>query len=140
MSPHWRSGRRRRRGAARGPPERAGRGVIIAKAGGVLAGLPLPAAVFAAVEGSRVWRPLVEDGDRVAAGDRVAGVEGTLASILCGERVALNYLTHLSGVATAAAAVVRALAGTGCRLRGTRKTIPGLRGLPKYAARVGGGT
>jgi len=129
------------------PPEQAGRGVIIAKAEGVLAGLPLAAAVFAAVDGSLVWRPLVEDGDRVSADDRVASVDGPLSSLLRGERVALNYLTHLSGVATAAAAVVRALEGSavpagrqGCRLRDTRKTIPGLRALEKYAVRMGGGT
>ena len=122
------------------PPEQAGRGVVIAKAEGVLAGLPLAAAVFAAVDGSPVWRPHTEDGRPVSPGDRAASVEGPLSSILRGERVALNYLTHLSGVATAAAAVVRALAGTGCRLRDTRKTIPGLRALEKYAVRVGGGT
>jgi nicotinate-nucleotide pyrophosphorylase (carboxylating) len=100
----------------------------------------MAAAVFAAVDGSLVWRPHTEDGRPVSPGDRAASVEGPLASILRGERVALNYLTHLSGVATAAAAVVRALAGTGCRLRDTRKTIPGLRALEKYAVRVGGGT
>ncbi len=122
------------------PAEQAGRGVIIAKAEGVLAGLPLAAAVFAAVDGSLIWRPHREDGRPVSPGDRVASVEGPLASLLRGERVALNYLTHLSGVATAAAAVVRALAGTGCRLRDTRKTIPGLRTLQKYAVRAGGGT
>jgi len=122
------------------PPEQAGRGVIIAKAEGVLAGLPLAAAVFAAVDGSLVWRPHTEDGRPVSPGDQVATIEGPLSSLLRGERVALNYLTHLSGVATAAAAVVRALAGTGCRLRDTRKTIPGLRALEKYAVRMGGGT
>ena len=122
------------------PPEQAGRGAIIAKAEGVLAGLPLAAAVFAAVDGSLVWRAHSEDGQTLSPGDVVAGVEGPLASLLRGERVALNYLTHLSGVATAAAAVVRALDGTGCRLRDTRKTIPGLRALQKYAVRTGGGT
>jgi nicotinate-nucleotide pyrophosphorylase (carboxylating) len=76
----------------------------------------------------------------VSPGDRVATIEGPLGSLLRGERVALNYLTHLSGIATAAAAVVRALEGTGCRLRDTRKTIPGLRALQKYAVRIGGGT
>ncbi len=122
------------------PPEQAGRSVIIAKAEGVLAGLPLAAAVFAAVDGSLVWRLHTEDGRPVAPNDRVASVDGPLASILRGERAALNYLTHLSGVATAATAVVRALAGTGCRLRDTRKTIPGLRAMEKYAVRTGGGT
>jgi nicotinate-nucleotide pyrophosphorylase (carboxylating) len=122
------------------PPEQAGRGVIIAKAEGVIAGLPLAAAVFAAADGSLVWRAHTDDGQAVSPGDRVATVEGPLASILRGERAALNYLTHLSGVATAAAAVVRALSGSGCRLRDTRKTIPGLRTVEKYAVRMGGGT
>jgi len=122
------------------PPEQGGRGVIIARAEGVLAGLPLAAAVFAAVGPALVWRPHTEDGRPVVPGDRVATIEGRLASILRGERVALNYLTHLSGVATAAAAVVRALEGSGCRLRDTRKTIPGLRALQKYAVGTGGGT
>jgi len=126
--------------AALVPPEQAGRGAIIAKAEGMLAGLPLAAAVFAAVDGSLVWRAHSEDGRTVSPGDVVAGVEGPLASILRGERVALNYVTHLSGVATATAAVVRALEGTPCRLRDTRKTIPGLRALEKYAVRMGGGT
>jgi len=122
------------------PPEQAGRGVIIAKAEGILAGLPLAAAVFAAVDRSLAWRPHSEDGRPIAPGDHVASIEGPLGSILRGERVALNYLTHLSGVATATAAVVRALDGTGCRLRDTRKTVPGLRALQKYAVRAGGGT
>ena len=122
------------------PPEQRGRGVVIAKAEGVLAGLPLAAAVFAAVDPALAWRPHTEDGRPVSPGDRVASVEGPLSSILRGERVALNYLSHLSGVATATAAVVRALGGTGCRLRDTRKTVPGLRALQKYAVRVGGGT
>jgi len=89
------------------PPEQAGRGVVIAKAEGVLAGLPLAAAVFAAVDGSLVWRPHTEDGRPVSPGDQVATIEGPLSSLLRGERVALNYLTHLSGVATAAAAGLR---------------------------------
>ncbi|HEU4760018.1 MAG TPA: carboxylating nicotinate-nucleotide diphosphorylase [Dehalococcoidia bacterium] len=126
--------------AALVPPDQRGRGVILAKAEGVLAGLPVAQAVFAAVDPSLAWRPLKRDGDAVSPGDTVAALEGALSSILRGERVALNFLTHLSGVATATAAVVRALQGTGCRLRDTRKTIPGLRALEKYAVRMGGGT
>ena len=96
--------------------------------------------VFAAAGASLAWRAEQEDGHRLSPGDRVVTIEGSLASILRAERTALNYLTHLSGIATATAAVVRALEGTGCRLRDTRKTIPGLRALEKYAVRVGGGT
>ncbi len=126
--------------AALVPEEQTGRGVIIAKAAGVIAGLPMAGAVFQAMDPSLEWRPLVEDGARVAPGDRVAGVAGPLASILRAERVALNYLQRLSGVATAAARFVAELEGTGARLRDTRKTTPGLRTLEKYAVRAGGGT
>ncbi|MCH7576932.1 MAG: carboxylating nicotinate-nucleotide diphosphorylase [Chloroflexi bacterium] len=126
--------------AALVPPDQTGRALIIAKAEGVLAGLPIVRAVFTAVDTALVWKPSLEDGHRLSSGDRVVTIEGSLSSILRAERTALNYLTHLSGVATATAAVVRALEGTGCRLRDTRKTIPGLRALEKYAVRVGGGT
>ena len=126
--------------AALVPDDQTGSGLIIAKAEGVLAGLPIARAVFATVDTALVWKPSLEDGHRLSPGDRVVTIEGSLASILRAERVALNYLTHLSGVATATAAVVRALEGTGCRLRDTRKTIPGLRALEKYAVRLGGGT
>ena len=125
--------------AALVPEGQTGRAVIIAKAEGILAGLPIARAVFLATDPSLAWRADQEDGHRLSPGDRVATIEGSLASILRAERVALNYLTHLSGVATATAAVVRALEGTGCRLRDTRKTIPGLRTLEKYAVRLGGG-
>ncbi len=126
--------------AALVPDEQGGRAAIVAKGRGVLAGLPVAEAVFAVVDGSLVWRPTQRDGDRLSEGDRVADVEGSLAAILRGERVALNYLSCLSGVATATAAVVEVLQGTGCRLRDTRKTAPGLRSLEKQAVRMGGGT
>jgi len=126
--------------AALVPPDQHGRAVVLAKAEGVLAGLPLAEAAFAAVDARLTWKALKADGDALRPGDRVAEIDGALASILRGERAALNFLTHLSGVATATAEVVRALDGTGCRLRDTRKTIPGLRLLEKYAVRMGGGT
>ncbi len=110
--------------AALVPEDQTGRGLIIAKAEGILAGLPIARAVFAAAAASLAWKPSLEDGHRLSSGDRVVTIEGSLSSILRAERVALNYLTHLSGIATATAAVVRALEGTGCRLRDTRKTIP----------------
>jgi len=124
------------------PPEQMGKGVIVAKAEGVLAGLPVAEAVFKAVDPSLAWSApggLVAEGARLSPGEAVAEVEGSLAAILRAERVALNYLTHLSGVATAAARLVEAIAGTPCRLRDTRKTTPGLRTLEKYAVRIGGG-
>jgi nicotinate-nucleotide pyrophosphorylase (carboxylating) len=125
--------------AALVPPELRGRAVIVAKAEGVLAGLPMAEAVFKALDSSLAWRPLAAEGTRLSPGQAVAEVEGPLAAILRAERVALNYLTHLSGVATATARLVEAIAGTHCGLRDTRKTTPGLRTLEKYAVRIGGG-
>jgi nicotinate-nucleotide pyrophosphorylase (carboxylating) len=125
--------------AALVPPEQKGRGVIIAREEGVLAGLPMAEAVFKAIDPSLHWRPLAAEGSRLSPGQELARIEGHLAAILRGERVALNYLTHLSGVATATARLVVAVAGLPVRIRDTRKTTPGLRTLEKYAARMGGG-
>ena len=125
--------------AALVPPEQKGRGVIIAREEGVLAGLPMAEAVFMAVDPSLQWRPLAAEGNRLSPGQEVVRIEGPLAAILQGERVALNYLTHLSGVATATARLVAAIAGLPVGIRDTRKTTPGLRTLEKYAVRVGGG-
>jgi len=121
------------------PPEQKGRGVIIARQEGVLAGLPMAEAVFKAVDPSLQWQPLAAEGGRLSPGQEVARIEGPLTAILRGERVALNYLTHLSGVATATARLVAAIAGLPAGIRDTRKTTPGLRTLEKYAVRLGGG-
>jgi nicotinate-nucleotide pyrophosphorylase (carboxylating) len=121
------------------PEEQRGRASIIAKAPGVIAGLTAARVVFDAADATLAWKPLVEDADRVSPGDVVATLEGSLASILRGERVALNFLGHLSGIATATASVVAEIRQTNCKLRDTRKTLPGLRALQKYAVRVGGG-
>jgi nicotinate-nucleotide pyrophosphorylase (carboxylating) len=122
------------------PAGRRGRAVIVARAAGIVAGLDVARAAFEACDPTLRWRQALSDGQPLSPGDRIATVEGALAPILRAERVALNFLTHLSGVATAADAVVRALEGTGCRLRDTRKTLPGLRALQKYAVVAGGGT
>jgi nicotinate-nucleotide pyrophosphorylase (carboxylating) len=125
--------------AALVPPEQKGRGVIIARQEGVLAGLPMAEAVFKAVDPSLQWRPLAAEGSRLSPAQEIVRIEGPLAAILRGERVALNYLTRLSGVATATARLVAAIAGLPVGIRDTRKTTPGLRTLEKYAVRVGGG-
>jgi nicotinate-nucleotide pyrophosphorylase (carboxylating) len=122
------------------PPDQTGRAAITAQAEGVLAGLPLAEAAFAQVDPKLKWGALKAEGDRISPGDAVARVEGSLASILRAERVALNFLAHLSGIASMVGAVVILLEGSECRLRDTRKTTPGLRALEKYAVRVGGGT
>jgi len=121
------------------PSDQQGRGVIVAKREGVIAGLPMAAAVFEAMDPSIRFQTLVQDGAKVVAGQEVAVVEGPLASILAAERTALNYLQRLSGIATLTARFAEELAGTGVVLRDTRKTTPGLRTLEKYAVRVGGG-
>ncbi len=114
-------------------------GTMIAKAAGVISGLVVAGAVFARVDPAIRWRPLVVDGAHVAEGDVIAEVSGPARSVLGGERVALNLLQRLSGVATLTARYVAAVAGTSARIVDTRKTTPGLRALEKAAIRHGGG-
>ncbi|RJL22559.1 L-aspartate oxidase [Bailinhaonella thermotolerans] len=111
---------------------------VVARADGVVAGLAVAAAVFDRVGGSRA-EALVKDGDRVRRGDVLMTVTGRTRDLLTAERTALNLLTHLSGIATLTRRWVDAVAGTNARIRDTRKTLPGLRALEKYAVRCGGG-
>jgi nicotinate-nucleotide pyrophosphorylase (carboxylating) len=120
-------------------PEQRGRGEIVCKATGVVAGLPVAEAAFGALDASVRFASLVADGTPVGPGDVLARAEGPLASILSGERVALNFLQRLSGIATATRLLVDAVAGTNARIYDTRKTTPGLRALERYAVRAGGG-
>lgn len=119
-------------------PEQRGRGVILAKAPGVIAGLDFAAESFRLLDSDIKWSASAVDGQTVSPGLQVATVEGALGSLVRSERTALNFLTHLSGIASAASEVVRLLEGTRCRLRDTRKTTPGLRLAEKYATQVGG--
>jgi nicotinate-nucleotide pyrophosphorylase (carboxylating) len=121
------------------PPDQRGRGVFLAKDDGVLAGLPLVEAAFAALDGSIHVKSLLQDGARLERGAHIAHVEGPLAGILSAERVALNFLQRLSGTATLTRQVVDAVAGLPVRIVDTRKTTPGLRALERYAVQVGGG-
>jgi nicotinate-nucleotide pyrophosphorylase (carboxylating) len=121
------------------PAELEARGTMIAKAAGVISGLAVAGEVFYRIDPAVVWRPLLEDGDPIAPGVAIAEVAGWARSILAGERVALNLLQRLSGVATMAARYVAAVEGTGARIVDTRKTTPGLRALEKAAIRHGGG-
>ena len=121
------------------PPEQRGRGVFLAKEDGVVAGLPVVAAAFHALDPSIRLSAELQDGSAVEPGSVIATVEGPLAPILSAERVALNFLQRLSGVATATRALVDAVAGLDVRIVDTRKTTPGLRALERYAVRVGGG-
>ena len=122
-------------------PDLAGRARVEARESFVVAGLPVAAACFEEVGGpSLKWFPELVDGDRVEAKAILARVDGPLASILTGERVALNLLQRLSAIATLTSRFVEAIAGTEARIVDTRKTTPGLRALEKYAVRVGGGS
>jgi nicotinate-nucleotide pyrophosphorylase (carboxylating) len=113
---------------------------LVARVPGTIAGVPLALAVFDLVGEGRVGATVVAgDGDRVDRGDVVISASGPTRDLLTAERTALNVLGHLSGIATHTAAWVDAVAGTGARIRDTRKTIPGLRRLEKYAVRCGGG-
>jgi nicotinate-nucleotide pyrophosphorylase (carboxylating) len=106
---------------------------------GVVAGVDVAVAVFQAVVKDLEVLDRVADGSRVEPGRPVLVVRGPVRGLLTAERTALNLVCHLSGVATVTAAWVAAVAGTGCRIRDTRKTLPGLRELEKYAVRCGGG-
>ncbi len=125
--------------AATVPAAARGRADLVARAPGVVAGLPVAAAVFALTSADLDCAELAADGDRVAAGQPVLSVTGPVRAILTAERTALNLVCHLSGVATLTRQWADAVAGTRAAIRDTRKTTPGLRALEKYAVRCGGG-
>jgi nicotinate-nucleotide pyrophosphorylase (carboxylating) len=125
--------------AATVPADAVAVAAFVAREPGVLAGLPAARAVLDEVVGTYDVLDTRADGDRLAAGDAALTVRAPVRGLLTAERTALNLLCHLSGVATATAAWVEAVAGTGARIRDTRKTLPGLRLLEKYAVRCGGG-
>ncbi|GAA5157648.1 carboxylating nicotinate-nucleotide diphosphorylase [Ornithinimicrobium tianjinense] len=112
---------------------------IVARESGTLAGLDLAALAFELVGPRATFTAYLGDGDRLRAGDAVARVSGPARSLLAAERVALNFLGHLCGVATATATLVDAVAHTRTRVCCTRKTTPGLRAVEKHAVRAGGG-
>ena len=114
-------------------------GRIIAKRAGVIAGLPVAEAVFRRVDPALRLSSHVRDGDSVTPGDIVAEVNGPGRGMLASERLALNFLQHLSGIATLTRAFVHAVDGTKAIVLDTRKTHPGYRVLEKYAVRMGGG-
>jgi nicotinate-nucleotide pyrophosphorylase (carboxylating) len=116
-----------------------GQASILARAEGVLAGIEVVRRVFLRVDPLLKFERRLEDGARVRLGDGVANISGRVVSILKGERVVLNFLSRLSGVATATARFVAEVAGLRVKISDTRKTTPGLRQLEKYAVRVGGG-
>jgi len=122
------------------PPETQLTGRIRAKATGVVAGLPVVAAVFTLVDENLETNLLVQEGSRVEPGMLLAEVIGPGRSLLVGERTALNFLGRMSGIASMTRQFVDAVQGTRATILDTRKTAPGLRHLDKYAVRMGGGS
>lgn len=112
---------------------------LVARQAGVVAGLDLALLAFKLVDASILASVERHDGSRVSVGNVIATVTGPARGILTGERVALNFLCHLSGIATATASIVEAVRGHRARITCTRKTTPGLRVVQKYAVRIGGG-
>ncbi len=119
-------------------PDSRGKGTIVAKQDLVVAGLQVAEKVFKALEPHIDFEALYADGDKIAAGSRLVRIEGTLGTLLKGERTALNFLQRMSGIATQTRAFVEEVAGTSVKLVDTRKTTPGWRLLEKYAVRMGG--
>ena len=114
-------------------------GVIAARKAGTVAGVQFAQAAFKTLDPFTRFDVVVADGETVAAGGIIARVSGDARALLTGERTALNFLGHLSGIATLTARYVEAVAGTNARIIDTRKTTPGLRALEKFAVRCGGG-
>ncbi|HEX5437074.1 MAG TPA: carboxylating nicotinate-nucleotide diphosphorylase [Gemmatimonadaceae bacterium] len=121
------------------PADRQDRAVVVARRAGVIAGLPLAISAFRLLNPHVALHVEAADGTRVAAGAALMRVSGPTRALLSAERVALNFLQRLSGIATLTARYVDAVARTHARILDTRKTTPGLRALEKYAVRVGGG-
>ncbi|MEG2862635.1 MAG: carboxylating nicotinate-nucleotide diphosphorylase, partial [Comamonas sp.] len=113
---------------------------LVARQAGVLAGVDLARLAFHLLDSSLVFEPLCGDGTVLAPGMEIARIRGKSRAILTAERTALNYLCHLSGVASATYSIAQAIQPYGTRVTCTRKTMPGLRALQKYAVRVGGGS
>jgi nicotinate-nucleotide pyrophosphorylase (carboxylating) len=121
------------------PAGATARAAIVARKPGIVAGLDCARTAFALLDPAIAFAVQRPDGSAVAAGDRIALVTGPARPILSGERVALNFMTHLSGIASLVAQLVEASRGHRARICCTRKTLPGLRAVQKYAVRVGGG-
>jgi nicotinate-nucleotide pyrophosphorylase (carboxylating) len=121
------------------PDEARTTAMFVAKGSFIIAGLPFAEEVFRAIEKDIYFRTLVEEGARVKKGAVLAEIKGRTKTLLSGERVSLNILQHLSGIATTTNAFVNEVKGLKAKIVDTRKTLPGLRYLEKYAVRTGGG-
>lgn len=122
------------------PADAQARTRLVARQEGVLAGLDLARLAFRLMDAGIDFQPLLADGARLRPGSEIAVISGPARGMLTAERTALNFLGHLSGVATATASIADAIWPHGAKVTCTRKTLPGLRALQKYAVRVGGGS
>ncbi len=120
-------------------PEHTSSAYYIAKDSGVLCGIDIAKRVFELAGGNVDFETLIHDGEKVQKGDIIAKMKGSTVTLLKGERTALNILQHLSGIATATNKCAELIAGTNASVTDTRKTLPGLRAMQKYAVTVGGG-
>ena len=121
------------------PNQLMGQGILVAKEAGVIAGLTVAERIFQKVDGNLEWISKIDDGESIRRDQSLAFIQGQISSILTAERVVLNFLQHLSGIATLTSKFVSAVLGTSVTILDTRKTIPQLRLLEKYAVTVGGG-
>lgn len=122
------------------PAHQQTKAILVAKADGIIAGLPLVERVFQKLDPSVQFMPACKDGDHVKKGDLIATIVGAYRALLTGERLALNFLQRLSGIATETNKYVEAVKAYKTEILDTRKTVPGLRLLDKYAVKAGGGT
>jgi len=120
-------------------PDATASGAIVARKPGVVAGLQVAEAAFRALDENVSFKVLIRDGERVEAGQKIARVAGNARALLTAERVALNFLGHMSGIATLTRTYVEKISGTRAKIIDTRKTTPGLRIFEKLAVRAGGG-
>ncbi|MDI6689502.1 MAG: carboxylating nicotinate-nucleotide diphosphorylase [Actinomycetota bacterium] len=121
------------------PEPQRSKGIILCKDSGIIAGMEIAARVFTLLDNSIIFNPRVDDGEKVQPEQVLATVEGFTQSILTGERTALNFLQHLSGIATLTHKFVERVKSYPVKIMDTRKTLPGLRAFEKYAVQVGGG-
>ncbi len=112
---------------------------MVAKADGIIAGMEVAEAVFRTLSAQFVWKPFVKDGDSIKKGDLLVEMSGPFRALLTGERLALNFLQRMSGIATMTGLFVAQVAEYGTKILDTRKTVPGLRMLDKYSVKAGGG-
>lgn len=120
------------------PAEQMGKGRLVAKAEGILCGAEVAARVFELIDSDIKIEILIKDGESVKYGDEIMRFEGRTASLLKGERTALNLIQHMSGISTAANQAMKIVEGTNASIADTRKTLPGMRPLQKYAVMTGG--